>query len=37
MKEPSHLWDALFMFLTGLVGVGVGYVMVRFGIVLWMG
>ena len=37
MKEPSLWLDVLFMFLTGLIGVGVGYVMVRFGIVLWMG
>ena len=37
MKEPSLWLDALFMFMTGLVGVAAGYVMVKFGIVLWMG
>ena len=37
MKEPSFWLDALFMFLTGLVGVAAGYVMVRFVIMVFMG
>ena len=37
MKKPSFWLDALFMFFTGLVGVAAGYVMVRFGVVVFMG